>query len=397
MMTPTWTQRLRTEWPWWLGLFLGAWLVVLVRVLSNVGVREPVLLLLIRSFILGSALAALAVLPFWVLRPWLSRGGTLGLVLTLIGIVPDVLTGHLADAMRNVLWAGGVGLLAVALALTLEGIRRRPGARPPSPAPSFCQSTGRAFPADRTRWQRRVVLLGIGVLVVMLLLPPWISTLGVDQTGHSIVGRVPLGYQPLWTPPSGYAVGIDWERLLVQVAIIGFVAGALYWQTQARPTGGRTPAASKGPGTPPTSSRTVTASPPTSSRTMPPMSDVSPSMAKLFDSDGELLREVQPFDQRGLLAVEPDTLLPTWWPRPTKTASSGVPGSGSTPSSATCAPASTPGFQARRTWGPTPSCCGSLQVCTSSGRSSRHSRSAPSPGADHAGDTGAPAAPGAES
>lgn len=120
--------------------------------------------------------------------------------------------------------------------------------------------------------------------------------------GQAVSWRVPLGYRPLWAPPPD-AVGLDWERLLLQVAIVGLGVGALFWLAHARP-GSASHAA-----THPRPSNPSRAAEPGS---VPP--DVSPSMATFFDQDRDLLPELVPYRKEGLLAVDPETLIPTWYP-----------------------------------------------------------------------------------
>jgi hypothetical protein len=154
-----------------------------------------------------------------------------------------------------------------------------------------------------TRGQRRVIWLGIGAVGLMLLFPPWTRTFSYP----GMRSEAPAGYAPIFAPPArpdDYSIGmrLDLSRLLIQIAIVGLVAGALYWHAHAKPGGACGAATDTRPSNP---SNPAGAAPPL---------DVSPSMAKLFDEDRFLLPELVPYRKEGLLAVEPETLLPVWWP-----------------------------------------------------------------------------------
>jgi hypothetical protein len=67
-------------------------------------------------------------------------------------------------------------------------------------------------------FQRAILILGIVVMLVMGLHPPWVTTvhsvLDTPWDGPTVVHR----YAPMWSPPSGN-YEIDGTRLVIQEAV----------------------------------------------------------------------------------------------------------------------------------------------------------------------------------
>jgi len=75
--------------------------------------------------------------------------------------------------------------------------------------------------------------LGILVIVVMGIIPPWKMTVSVSQSDASINKVIPSMYQPLWDPPDPpnvyYSRSIDFSRLCIQWGLVALVtAGLMY-------------------------------------------------------------------------------------------------------------------------------------------------------------------------
>jgi len=73
--------------------------------------------------------------------------------------------------------------------------------------------------------QKKFVRLGVGVMVLMGFMPPWTITL---HLGDIDVHR-PADYSFIFDPPKSVeiaSVNIDFGRLLIQWAVVGFVIGA---------------------------------------------------------------------------------------------------------------------------------------------------------------------------
>jgi len=88
-----------------------------------------------------------------------------------------------------------------------------------------------------------VLLVGILVLVVCLLFPPWTNTM--QSTGISQVQR-PAGYAPLWLPPEPYwerfgkghphtGIVLAWPRLILQMGVVVLTTACLWWALQISP------------------------------------------------------------------------------------------------------------------------------------------------------------------
>jgi hypothetical protein len=325
MPASTTRDRIRPESPWWRTLLFGACLVALVRCLYNGDPSEPLLVQLLWNTLYGTVLFLLAAFPLWILSRRVGPAWALVLALALtagtvegLGILfsspsstgsasvsPSRLDGRqLARVARRTIEAGLLGLAAAGLTLMWD--QRRSG---PTQAASPCEVPAAFTPVGRatspTGRQRRIVGVAVGALVGMLLLPPWVFTLHVRVQGQRIDAEKPAGYAPIFAPPApdsdAGGVRLDVTRLLVQMAIVGLIAGALSWHTAAGHAGRARPASvpPRGPLSPhgPAASRPGT----------------SPSMARLFSPDGQLVPEARPFDEGSLLSVESDTLLPVWW------------------------------------------------------------------------------------
>ena len=88
--------------------------------------------------------------------------------------------------------------------------------------------------SDFSAAQLRVIWIAIGVLVLSFVYPPW-------KVGMGTYGRSwSEGYSLLFSPPQG-AVGIDFERIVLQTAALAIVSwGALLTLANARNTDKRT-------------------------------------------------------------------------------------------------------------------------------------------------------------
>ena len=84
--------------------------------------------------------------------------------------------------------------------------------------------------ADKARFLT-VLWLGIVVIVIMCLCPPWVET--VRLTSSNIKGTNPIDYAFLWHPPDintrSSGVAIDYSRLLLQVIAVGLATGGLIY------------------------------------------------------------------------------------------------------------------------------------------------------------------------
>ncbi len=77
--------------------------------------------------------------------------------------------------------------------------------------------------------QKIVIMIGLIVIVLMGVVPPWVHTVSLlgSQTKYS------AGYSPIISAPSrqydapAYGVSLDISRLLMQWALVGMVAGGL--------------------------------------------------------------------------------------------------------------------------------------------------------------------------
>ncbi len=87
------------------------------------------------------------------------------------------------------------------------------------------------------RLDRRVLLVAGGLLVLALVFPPWHAYRGMTPGNPSYRGSraaatpamdVPIGWSFMLAPPAattGFSVGIDWSRLLLEVLTLLAVAG----------------------------------------------------------------------------------------------------------------------------------------------------------------------------
>ena len=93
--------------------------------------------------------------------------------------------------------------------------------------------------------QKRVISLGLIVIVAMVIVPPWEKVLVDVGEGESRISVKPSrGYAPIFSPPTPTVaekvglgkVQIDKSRLLMQCAVVVVVAGVLAATTIALPT-----------------------------------------------------------------------------------------------------------------------------------------------------------------
>ena len=81
-----------------------------------------------------------------------------------------------------------------------------------------------------------VLWLGIIVIVLMCLYPPWIETVRLPSS--NIKGTNSAGYGFLWHPPSTGSrysgIAIDYSRLLLQFFAVGLITGGLLYTLKAK-------------------------------------------------------------------------------------------------------------------------------------------------------------------
>ena len=90
---------------------------------------------------------------------------------------------------------------------------------------------------------RRRVILGLGLVVVavMCVVPPWERTFSEPSTP---LERTPLRYAPVFSPPlgaargAGYGIRLDLGRLSLQLMAVGAVCGAVMLALGGRGTSG---------------------------------------------------------------------------------------------------------------------------------------------------------------
>jgi hypothetical protein len=81
-----------------------------------------------------------------------------------------------------------------------------------------------------SKLQRNLIGIGVAVVVLMGVVPPWAET--YQDRSISQVHR-PVGYMPLWLPPpssrsgAAYGVRVDWSRLSLQWLLVGVTTGGL--------------------------------------------------------------------------------------------------------------------------------------------------------------------------
>jgi uncharacterized membrane protein YkgB len=91
-------------------------------------------------------------------------------------------------------------------------------------------------PAARYRLLRKILIVVVAAIILLCLIPPWISTHGVIG-GYVVDGVVHMavGYSPIFVPPDGAVV--DLARLAVEIVMV-FASGALvYLLKLKKPTG----------------------------------------------------------------------------------------------------------------------------------------------------------------
>lgn len=77
--------------------------------------------------------------------------------------------------------------------------------------------------------QKIVIMIGLIVIVLMGVVPPWVYTFSLQGSRS----KYSAGYSPIVSPPPrqadhpAYGVSLDISRLLMQWALVGMVAGGL--------------------------------------------------------------------------------------------------------------------------------------------------------------------------
>jgi len=86
--------------------------------------------------------------------------------------------------------------------------------------------------------QRIVILAGLGIITLMLLVPPWLGTstgLRINPIGRSTMATsiVSEGYALIFLPPYPSAT-IDIKRLAVQCLLVALVTGGIAFALHRR-------------------------------------------------------------------------------------------------------------------------------------------------------------------
>jgi len=77
--------------------------------------------------------------------------------------------------------------------------------------------------------QKVALWVGIGVLVLMLVFPPWVGIQSLSRTAN-ITNVYPLGYAPLFSPPpAGAGKQVDFGRLSIQCLAVVLVTGGMIY------------------------------------------------------------------------------------------------------------------------------------------------------------------------
>jgi hypothetical protein len=87
------------------------------------------------------------------------------------------------------------------------------------------------------RIKRLTTKIGIVVSVLMGLFPPWVHRLDVK----AVHVAQPGSYQLLFNPPVGksslWSVHVDFPRLILQLAIVWGIVGAIHYFTKEKDSG----------------------------------------------------------------------------------------------------------------------------------------------------------------
>ena len=81
------------------------------------------------------------------------------------------------------------------------------------------------------RAQKAVLSLGIAVVALMTMFPPWTQTITrtiSNSAGVAMLHRA-YGYGPIWAPPKGVGFAVDFPLLLTQIAVTALVVGGIVW------------------------------------------------------------------------------------------------------------------------------------------------------------------------
>ncbi|MBI4469716.1 MAG: hypothetical protein HY650_10385 [Acidobacteria bacterium] len=92
-----------------------------------------------------------------------------------------------------------------------------------------------------------VLWLGIGLISLIALFPPWTYTLTVTEDGRTTESQREAGYHPIFEPPRPqnaadparaptYADGVrlDYPRIAIQLAVVVLIVGGLFWTFRSR-------------------------------------------------------------------------------------------------------------------------------------------------------------------
>ena len=100
---------------------------------------------------------------------------------------------------------------------------------------------------DRPNREQLIVLwVGIALLSLIGLYPPWMYTLHMKSEGSTLQMQRAAGYHPLFEPPEPASpdssnlyidgVRLDFPRIGVQIIIVALVTGGLFWTLRDRPS-----------------------------------------------------------------------------------------------------------------------------------------------------------------
>jgi len=90
--------------------------------------------------------------------------------------------------------------------------------------------------------QKWTIIAGLGVIVTMLMIPPWKGTRSVEKSGLlGLIGMseertVALGYSPIFDPPSNSNAEIDGSRLVVQLIVVAIASGVAFFLLKGNKT-----------------------------------------------------------------------------------------------------------------------------------------------------------------
>lgn len=89
--------------------------------------------------------------------------------------------------------------------------------------------------------QRSAILVGCGLIVLMVVYPPWNKTFNQSNDGYRINWVKPAEYRPIFRPPeidARYGLEIDLTRLVVQLGTVVLVTTGCVLAFSSKPKSG---------------------------------------------------------------------------------------------------------------------------------------------------------------